>query len=187
MLVKEYGGIEYIDFSPVQPHYFAVTCSLRVQIYNPITKLVVKNISSFNENVYGGTFRKDGRLLLAGDETGTVRLFDTSSRNPLRIFRGHTAATHRVAFMADNVHIVSFSDDQSVKLWDVPSEKCVQTFNEHTDYIRAGCANPVTPNVFISGKLQFCIFCDFFFFVVNSKINLLNLENLALFLISWLR
>lgn len=155
MLVKEFGGIDYIDFSPVQPHYFAVTCSLRVQIYNPITKLVVKNLSKFTDNVYGGTFRKDGRLLLAGDETGAVRLFDTSTRNVLRIFRGHKAATHRAAFTADNVHVISYSDDQTVKLWDVPSEKVIQTYHEHKDYIRAGCANPVTPNVFISGAILF--------------------------------
>jgi U3 small nucleolar RNA-associated protein 15 len=29
-LVKEFGSIDYIDFSPVEPHYFAVTCSVRV-------------------------------------------------------------------------------------------------------------------------------------------------------------
>ena len=31
-LLKEFGPIDYIDFSPVEPHYFAVTCSVRVSI-----------------------------------------------------------------------------------------------------------------------------------------------------------
>lgn len=154
MLVKETGGIDYIDFNPVQPHYFAVTCSVRVQIYNPITKLVVKNLSRFEGNSYGGTFRKDGRLLVAGDEKGTVRLFDTSTKNVLRVFTGHKAAVHRNVFTADNAHIASFSDDRTVKLWDIPTQKAVHTYEEHEDYVRAGCANPVSPNVFISGRLD---------------------------------
>ena len=29
-LVKEFGPIDYIDISPAEPHYFAVTCSVRV-------------------------------------------------------------------------------------------------------------------------------------------------------------
>jgi hypothetical protein len=34
-LVKEFGPIDYIDFSPVEPHYFAVTCSVRVSTQLP--------------------------------------------------------------------------------------------------------------------------------------------------------
>lgn len=122
-----------------------------MQVYNPLTKLVVQNISAFEKNAYGATFRKDGRLLVAGEENGTVRLFETSSRNPLRIFKKHTAAVHRVSFAADNTHVLSFSDDRTVKLWDIPSEKMIQSFEEHKDYIRAGCASPISPNIFISG------------------------------------
>lgn len=150
-MIKEFGAIDYIDFSPVDPYNFAVSCSVRVQVYNPLTKLVVQNISAFEKNAYGATYRKDGRLLVAGEESGTVRLFESSSKNPLRIFRKHTAAVHRVSFTADNTHIVSFSDDKSVKLWDIPSEKVVQNYEEHKDYIRAGCASPISPNIFISG------------------------------------
>ena len=151
MLIREFGAIDHIDFSPVEPHYFAVTCSVRVQIYNPITKLVVKNIPAFQDTAYGGTFRKDGRLLLAGDETGVVRLFDTSTKNPLRVFKGHKAAVHRCAFTADNQHVTSFSDDRTVKLWDIATEKVVQTYDEHADYVRAGCTSPASPNIFLSG------------------------------------
>lgn len=116
-----------------------------------MTKLVVQNISAFEKSAYGATFRKDGRLLVAGEENGTVRLFESSSKNPLRIFRKHTAAVHRVSFTADNTHIVSFSDDKTIKLWDIPSEKVVQSYEEHKDYIRAGCASPISPNIFVSG------------------------------------
>ncbi|KAF7385171.1 hypothetical protein HZH66_012257 [Vespula vulgaris] len=119
VLVKEFGPIDYIDFSPVEPHYFAVTCSVRVQIYNPITKLVTKNFSRFKEAAYGGSFRRDGKLLCAGGEESVIRLFDVSTKSLLRLFSGHKAAVHRTFFTADNLHIASFSDDKTVVLWDI--------------------------------------------------------------------
>lgn len=150
-MVKEFGPIDYIDFSSVEPYYFAVTCSVRVQIYNPITKLVTKNLSRFRENAYGGSFRTDGRLLCAGGEEANVKLFDTSSKSLLRLFKGHTAPVHRTFFTHDKVHIASFSDDKSVKLWDIAMEKNVCSFSEHTDYIRAGAVSPVAPDIILSG------------------------------------
>lgn len=151
MLVKEFGPIDYIDFSPIEPHYFAVTCSVRVQIYNPITKLVVKNISRFRENVYGASFRNDGRLICTGGEETNVKLFDVNSKNLLRLFKGHTAPVHRTFFTEDKTHIASFSDDKTVRVWDIPSEKTIYQYNDHSDYVRAGAVSPVSHDIILSG------------------------------------
>ncbi|XP_076276846.1 U3 small nucleolar RNA-associated protein 15 homolog [Lasioglossum baleicum] len=151
VLVKEFGPVDYIDFSPVEPHYFAVTCSVRVQVYNPITKLVTKNLSRFKEAAYGGSFRNDGKLLCAGGEEAVVKLFDVGTKSLLRLFSGHKAAVHRTFFTADNLHIASFSDDKTVVVWDIPSEKQVISFNEHSDYIRAGAVSPISKDIVLSG------------------------------------
>lgn len=63
----------------------------QVQVYNPITKTVWKNLSRFREAAYGGSFRSDGRLICAGGEESIVRMFDVSTKTPLRIFKGHSA------------------------------------------------------------------------------------------------
>lgn len=152
MLVKEFGPIDYIDFSPVEPHYFAVTCSVRVQVYNPITKLVTKNFSRFKEAAYGGSFRSDGKLLCAGGEEAVIRLFDINTKSLLRIFSGHKAAVHRTFFTADNLHIASFSDDKTMIVWDIATEKQVISFNEHLDYIRAGAVSPISKDILLSGS-----------------------------------
>ena len=39
---------------------------------------------------------------------------------------------HRCKFTADNIHVVSFSDDKSVALWDIPSETEIVKFAEHS-------------------------------------------------------
>ncbi|GLV44106.1 uncharacterized protein CBL_12598 [Carabus blaptoides fortunei] len=78
ILVKEFGPIDYIHFSPVEPYYFAVTCS-------------------------------------------------------------------------DKLHIASFSDDKSVRVWDIATEACVHSYTDHTDYIRAGALCPVQPDIVVSG------------------------------------
>ncbi|KAH8275699.1 hypothetical protein KR044_002988, partial [Drosophila immigrans] len=151
-LLKEHSTIDYVDFSPSDPDNFVLTCSVRVQIYNLVTKLVVKNLSRFQKTAYGASFRHDGRLLAAGDEEGHVKLFDTTSRNILRLFKGHTAPVHRTFFTADKLQLASFADDKSVRMWDVANEKVVKTYEDaHTDYIRAGAMHPQASHLFISG------------------------------------
>ncbi|KAJ9581537.1 hypothetical protein L9F63_023286 [Diploptera punctata] len=150
-LVKEFGPIDFIDFSPVEPHYFAVTCSVRVQIYNPITKVVQKNLSRFREAAYGGSFRSDGSLICVGGNECQVKLFDANSKSLLRVFKGHSSPVHRCFFTLDKTHIASFSDDKSVCLWDIPSEKKINTFADHNDYVRAGAISPVSTDTILSG------------------------------------
>lgn len=152
VLLKEFGPVDYIHFSPVEPYHFAVTCSVRVQVYNPITKTVWKNLSRFREAAYGGSFRSDGRLLCAGGEESIIRMFDVSTKTPLRIFKGHSAPVHRCFFTPDNIHLSSFSDDKTVRLWDIPSEKAVSVFSEHQDYVRAGAVSPASPDILLSGS-----------------------------------
>lgn len=112
---------------------------------------MLKNISAFQKQAYGATFRKDGQLLVAGDEDGHVRLFDANSRTVLRVFKGHSAPVHRTFFTKDFHKIASFSDDKSVIVWDIASEKSINSFRFHSDYVRAGAINPASENIILSG------------------------------------
>ena len=60
-----------------------------MQIYNPATNQVDKALSRFKDTAYCGSFRSDGRLLVAGGGEGVVRLFDMGGRSVLRMFKGH--------------------------------------------------------------------------------------------------
>jgi U3 small nucleolar RNA-associated protein 15 len=51
VLVKEFGAIDYIDFSPIEPYYFAATCSVRVQVIFTYSKVFynVKRLQTYNK------------------------------------------------------------------------------------------------------------------------------------------
>lgn len=45
-----------------------------MQLYSSVTNSLIRSISRFKETAYGGTFRKDGKLMVAGGETKMVHL-----------------------------------------------------------------------------------------------------------------
>jgi U3 small nucleolar RNA-associated protein 15 len=61
-------------------------------------------------------------------------------------------AVHVTRFASNNVQLLSGSDDQSVRLWDIPKESIVVQFNEHQDYVRAGRCSTDHPALFITGS-----------------------------------
>lgn len=89
IVIKEYASVTSINFSPVSPYDFAVTSSTRVQVYSSKTHQPKKTISRFKDIAYSGSFRQDGKLIVAGDATGMIQMFDVGSRAILRSFKGH--------------------------------------------------------------------------------------------------
>ena len=59
-----------------------------------------------------------------------MKIFDVSSKTLLRTLRGHDNATHVCEFLTTQ-NLASFSDDKTVRLWDVSTEDEIQKFNEH--------------------------------------------------------
>ncbi|XP_063955936.1 U3 small nucleolar RNA-associated protein 15 homolog [Lytechinus pictus] len=149
--VKEYGAVTDIDFSPVEPYNFAVSSSTRVQIYNPLTNQIERSLSRFKGVAYGASYRQDGKLMVAGGDESFVRLFDLSGRAVLRIFKGHQGPVHVAKFAANN-QVMSCSDDNTVRCWDIPSEEEVVRFSDHTDYIRSGVISPSSKDIWLTGS-----------------------------------
>ena len=87
------GSIASIHFCPSRPHDFAVSSSSRVVIYSAQTAQVKKTISRFSDNVYSGSFRDDGRLLVAGGEDPVVKVFNLANRQICGYSRTHALST----------------------------------------------------------------------------------------------
>eukprot|EP01135_Chromosphaera_perkinsii_P008669 Nk52_evm2s1444 gene=Nk52_evmTU2s1444 len=150
IVVKEFGPISHLEFSPVAPHDFAVTSSSRLQVYNPNTNTVKKTIARFNGNAYSCSYRNDGQLMVAGGEEALVQIFDANSRAILRTFKGHEEPVHVTRFMGKE-KVMSASDDKTVKIWDVARETETISFDEHRDYVRAGAVNRLNTEMVLTG------------------------------------
>jgi U3 small nucleolar RNA-associated protein 15 len=150
---KLIGSPNTIEFNPVRDGQFLITASNSVNLYESQPDRLQRTFSRFRGEVYSGRYRKDGKLLLAGDGGGYVKVFDVNSKALLREFRGHTSAVRAAAWSNSGLHIFSGSDDHTVRVWDLGTEDPVWCRRRaHDDYIRAISANPVAPEVFVSGS-----------------------------------
>ncbi|SOV05612.1 related to UTP15 - nucleolar protein, component of the small subunit processome [Ustilago sp. UG-2017a] len=131
---------------------FAVTTGARVQIYSMRNSRVSKTISRFKDVARSANFRSDGRLMVAGDDSGLIQLFDTTSRAILRSLRGHSNPVHVTRFSPNGTEIMSASDDRTVRLWDVPEQKAVHVFEGHEDYVRSAVFSMDNPALMMSGS-----------------------------------
>ncbi|KAI0035997.1 WD40 repeat-like protein [Vararia minispora EC-137] len=153
VFVKEFAPVTSVHFAPSKPHRYAVTAATRVQIYAPRTQKVTKTIARFKDVARSGHIRGDGKLLVAGDDSGLIQIFDVNSRAILRTLDAHKQPVHVSRFSPlDHTQVLSCSDDTTVRLWDVPSQSTITLFEGHTDYVRTGQISTTDPHLVLSGS-----------------------------------
>lgn len=123
--------------------YFAVTTGPRVQIFSIRTRRLVKTVTRFDDVAHGAEIRRDGRIMVSGDETGAIQIFDVSSRAILKTWKEHKQPVWCTKFSPnDPTALMSASDDRTTRLWDLPSQKSTCSFVGHQDYVRSGAFMP---------------------------------------------
>ncbi|KAK7989321.1 hypothetical protein PG989_009636 [Apiospora arundinis] len=133
---------------------FAVTTGTRVQLYSIRTRKLVKTITRFGDIARSGDVRRDGRIMVAGDDQGKIQVFDVNSRAILKTWTQHKQPVWTTKFSpADLTSLMSTSDDKTVRLWDLPSQGSTSSFVGHTDYVRSGAFMPGTmSNMIVTGS-----------------------------------
>ncbi|KAF1993645.1 U3 small nucleolar RNA-associated protein-like protein 15 [Amniculicola lignicola CBS 123094] len=143
------------DLTVSSQDLFAVTTGSRVQIFSSRTRKVVKTISRFNVDdvAHSGNIRSDGRIVVAGGDSGAIQAFDLNSRAILKTWKEHKQPVWTTQWSpTDLTQLMSCSDDRTVRLWDLPSDKAVTTFNGHQDYVRCGQFMPAQSGLLVSGS-----------------------------------
>lgn len=123
---------------------------LQVLVYDGRSHALKKTISRFPDTAYNANFRNDGQLIVAGCENGQVLVFPVSSRAVLRKFTHHKGPTHATIFSPTKTHVISGSDDTTIRLWDLSSGQQIHMFHGHTDYVRSAAC--LSENAILSGS-----------------------------------
>ncbi|KAK9733599.1 hypothetical protein RND81_04G077500 [Saponaria officinalis] len=150
------ASITSLSFSPTTPHLLAATHAASLSFFNPHSpspSAPVSTFHSFRDSSFSASFRSDGRLVSAASLSGNIHVFDSKTRNQLRLLKGHSRPVRLCKFpFRDRLHLFSGGDDSLVKFWDVAHESCLFDFFGHKDYVRCGNFSPVDDNLFVSGS-----------------------------------
>ncbi|KAJ4302419.1 U3 small nucleolar RNA-associated protein 15 [Collariella sp. IMI 366227] len=136
---------------------FAVTSGPRVDIFSIRKREPLKTIGRFDSEAHCGEIRADGRVLVAGEDSGRMQVFDVGGGTRAVILK--TWHIHKQPVWVTKwsptelTTLMSASDDKTVRLWDLPSNNPSRMFTGHSDYVRCGAFMPGgNSNLLVSGS-----------------------------------
>lgn len=87
-------------------------------------------------NVLSIAFSTQGNQFAIGTAEGDIWVYHAASGAPLQTYHGHTDGVWSVVFSTDATFLVSSSDDQTIRIWDVATGQCLRTLY-HTTRVRS--------------------------------------------------
>lgn len=150
---KEASRVMSVAFCPSAPHRLAVVSGTKVSVWTSKEgKLELhSSISKFKDIAQCVAWRSDGRLMLAGEASGSCAVIESETRKVLRRFRGHGDAVTCASFAtADKSRAATGSRDGKLRIWDVATSELLQTVDAHSDNMKALAPGPSGPDSWIS-------------------------------------
>ncbi|KAG7289790.1 hypothetical protein NEMBOFW57_006166 [Staphylotrichum longicolle] len=136
---------------------FAVTSGPRVDIFSIRKREPLKTIGRFDSEAHCGEIRRRRRVLVAGEDSGRMQVFDVGGGTRAVILK--TWHVHKQPVWVTKwsptelTTLMSASDDKTVRLWDLPSNNPSRMFSGHSDYVRCGAFMPGgNSNLLVSGS-----------------------------------
>jgi WD40 repeat protein len=164
-----------VCFSPDEKHALTSTGAEKPQgrllLYDIDSGKKMREYTGFPLWTYAADYSPDGKYVL-GSEAGrseedqggknSLRLFDADSGKFLREFVGHTGYVWRACFSPDGKKIASVgANDQTFRIWDPESAKCLVTGKDAHDGNVVGLAwTPDSKYVLTSGRDRTCKLWD---------------------------
>ncbi len=82
------------------------------------------------------TVSNDGAMLVTGDSSGTVKVWNIASGKCLRDLNAHEAAISSVALVPDGTHILTASHDGTCREFGLRTSRLLKEFRGHSSYVQ---------------------------------------------------
>jgi WD40 repeat protein len=120
----------YVHGMAFSPDSKRLACASGSEFGTSIGGLTVLNLENGGKQFYHGhtgwvrctAFSADGRLLAAGTDNGSIRIWDVETGAERRHLRGYTAKVISVAFSPDGQQLVAVDQLGAVRLWAVQGD-----------------------------------------------------------------
>ncbi len=96
--------------------------------------IVFREIATWSTSI---VFTPDSETLIIGKGDKIIKLVHIPSRTVRGELHGHTGAVWRVAISASGHLLASGGEDQTIKIWDMQTLKCLKTLEGHTGWLGA--------------------------------------------------
>ena len=144
-----YAHINIVSIKLYNADTIVVTCDRMIKIYDAHTGELKR--SYHTSHLCCIECSQDGSMLASGSSDCKVVLWDMASGSVLRELLGHIRTLSVVCFNANASRIVSCSDDNTARIWDVSTGECQFTlrhlssvlsccFSEDGSKVITGCA-----------------------------------------------
>ncbi|HEY3869965.1 MAG TPA: serine/threonine-protein kinase [Actinocrinis sp.] len=110
-----------------------------VQLWNPVSGVLLRTFSGHKGMVHAVAFHPDGHLIATGGDDMTIRLWNVRDLRSKKHFalRGHTKRVTALAFSPDGRLLVSAGPDRTVRLWDARTGVRRRILTEHDSAIQS--------------------------------------------------
>ncbi len=124
-LKKHKGRINSVAFSPVGTWAASGSEDTLVKIWDLETGACQATLQGYSQ-VRSVAITPDGKRILAATVNGHVLVWDTSSGRAVAKLKGHEGLVSAVVALRDNARALSGGEDNTLRLWELASRKCLK-------------------------------------------------------------